>query len=318
MLMRLVPAVVLGYFAVVTGNAPQTNTPPLAAGMTKPALTEMDQALGFGLAREAPKFDAALDTPRRFVTTNGRVVSLPNGCRTVSRPFDVLIHFHGAPTAMEPAFERSDIDGVLVILNLGNGSGRYEQAFQFAGSFDDTLDRVSTVLQDLCPGASAKPKRIALSGWSAGYGAISRIIDRPKDAARVDAVLLADGLHSNFEPGPSYERRVSVDQLAPFSHWADEAVAGRKLFALTHSSIGTTYASTTETADFLLAQESLERKAATAPAPRPGMAPIYRADSADFHVLGFAGVNEQAHCDHLHAFGDLLLPYLKERWLLPQ
>src|SRR5688572_9080825 len=135
MLMRLVPTVVLGYFAVVTGNAPQTNTPPLAAGMTKPALTEMDQALGFGLAREAPKFDAALDTPRRFVTSNGRVVSLPNGCRTVSRPFDVLIHFHGAPTAMEPAFERSDIDGVLVILNLGNGSGRYEQAFQYAGSF---------------------------------------------------------------------------------------------------------------------------------------------------------------------------------------
>jgi hypothetical protein len=315
--MRLIPAVVLGYFAVVTGNAPQTNTPALVAGMTKPALTEIDHALGFGLAPEPPQFDAALDTPRRFVTSNGRVVSLPNGCRSVSRPFDLLIHFHGAPTAMEPAFERSNIDGVLAILNLGNGSGRYEQAFQYAGSFDDTLARVSTVLRDLCPGSSAQPKRIALSGWSAGYGAISRILDRPKDAARVDAVLLADGLHSNFEPGPSYERRVSVDQLAPFSNWADEAVAGRKLFALTHSSIGTTYASTTETADFLLAQESLERKAATTPPPRPGMAPIYRADGGDFHVMGFAGGNEQAHCDHLHAFGDLLLPYLKERWLLP-
>jgi len=318
MLMRLIPAVVIGYFAVVTGNAPQSNTAPLVAGMTKPALVEIDQALGFGLVPEPPKFDAALDTPQRFVTTNGRVVSLPNGCRTVSRPYDMLVHFHGAPTAMEPAFERSDIDGVLVILNLGNGSGRYEQPFQYAGSFDDMLDRATSVVHDLCPGSNSKPRRIALSAWSAGYGAISRILDRAKDAARVDAVLLADGLHANFDPGPTYERHVSVDQLAPFSNWADEAVAGKKLFAITHSSIGTTYASTTETADFLLAQESLERQAATAPAPRPGMMPIYRADSGDFHVMGFTGVNEQAHCDHLHAFGDLLLPYLKERWSLPR
>ena len=115
---------------------------------------------------------------------------------------------------------------------------------------------------------------------------------RPKMRTR-GAVLLRRR-HSELRPGPSYERRVSVDQLAPFSNWADEAVAGRKLFALTHSSIGTTYASTTETADFLLAQESLERKAATTPPPRPGMAPIYRADGGDFHVMGFAGVNEQA------------------------
>jgi hypothetical protein len=30
--------------------------------------------------------------------------------------------------------------------------------------------------------------------------------------------------------------------------------------------------------------------------------------------MAFDGANEQAHCDHLHAFGDTLLPYLKERW----
>jgi hypothetical protein len=44
------------------------------------------------------------------------------------------------------------------------------------------------------------------------------------------------------------------------------------------------------------------------------MKPSSRADAGNFHVMGFEGGNEQAHCDHLHAFGDTLLPYLKQRW----
>jgi hypothetical protein len=42
-----------------------------------------------------------------------------------------------------------------------------------------------------------------------------------------------------------------------------------------------------------------------------------RADAGGFHVLGYGGGNEEAHCDHLHAFGETLLPYLKERWSTP-
>ncbi len=163
-----------------------------------------------------------------------------------------------------------------------------------------------------------KPRRIALSGWSAGYGSVFRILDRPANVARIDAVLLADGLHAGFEPGNQYDRHVSFDQMAPFVAYADEAVAGRKLFAVTHSAIPTPYASTTETADYLLAQESLERSPSKEPAPRPRMLPRTRADSGDFHVMGFAGANEAAHCDHLHAFGETLLPYLKTRWSVPK
>jgi hypothetical protein len=64
----------------------------------------------------------------------------------------------------------------------------------------------------------------------------------------------------------------------------------------------------------LLAQENIDRVPAALPPPRPGMTPVSRGDSGGFHVMGFTGGNEQAHCDHLHAFGDTLLPYLKERW----
>jgi hypothetical protein len=315
--MRLVAAIVIGYLTAFTGGTNEPAAPPLSSGMTRPALAEMDQALGFGLAAKAPVFDPALDKPVRHVTSNGRVIALPNGCRTVSQPYDLVIHFHGAPTALEPAFERSEIDGALAILNLGIGSGKYDAEFQYGASFDHLLARLEVVIRDLCPTAVSAQRRIALSGWSAGYGAVFRILDRPKDAARIDAVLLADGLHAGFDPGDERDRRVSVPQMAPFVAFADEAVAGNKLFALTHSAIGTSYASTTETADFLLAQESLKRQTPDAKTFRPGMTLRSRADANGFHVLGFGGGNEAAHCDHLHAFGDTLLPYLKERWSVP-
>jgi len=90
---------------------------------------------------------------------------------------------------------------------------------------------------------------------SAGYGAILHIIDRAKDAARVDAVLLADGMHVGFEPVGF--RKVSAISMAPFTLFADEAIAGKKLFAITHSTIQTPYASTTETAEFLARHRGL-------------------------------------------------------------
>lgn len=312
--MRSIPALVLGYLTSFGGPAHEPPSAPLASGMTKPAIAEIDQALGFGLAPKASAFDPALDTPKRQVSVGSRVISLPNGCRTVSRPFDLVVHFHGAPTSLEPTFERSDIDAVLVILNLGIGSGKYDEAFRYGNSFDGLLERTKIALHDLCPNAVPTINRVALSAWSAGYGAVFRILDQPKAAARVDAVLLADGLHANFEPGGRWEHRIVVEQMAPFLTFADEAVAGKKLFAITHSAIETTYASTTQTSDFLLAQENIDRVPAALPPPRPGMTPVSRGDSGGFHVMGFTGGNEQAHCDHLHAFGDTLLPYLKERW----
>jgi len=312
--MRSIPALVLGYLTSVGGPSHEAPSAPLSSGMTKPAIAEIDQALGFGLAPKATTFDAALDTPKRLVTVGGRVISLPNGCRTVSHPFDLVVHFHGAPTALEPIFERSDIDAALVILNLGIGSGKYDEAFRYAGSFDGLLQRTTTALHDMCPTAVSTINRIALSSWSAGYGAVFRILDHERDANRVDAVLLADGLHASFEPGGVSEHHIEVEQIAPFLTYADEAVAGKKLFALTHSAISTPYASTTQTADFLLAQENVDRVPPNMSAPRPGMIPSSRGDSGNFHVMGFEGGNEQAHCDHLHAFGDTLLPYLKQRW----
>lgn len=314
--MRILAALVLGYYMVVgrvgaeAGTA-EVNAPRLPEGMTSAALTEVDRALGVSLALELKSDDA--DTPQRSVAP-GRVLFIPEGCRSVQEPYDLLIHFHGAPTAMEPAFEKSGIGGVLLLLNLGNGSGKYEEAFPIPRSFDDLLTRAAAVVENLCPNAAKTTRRIALSAWSAGYGSIWKIIDYQKNANRVDAVLLADGLHAGFDPAGKRQRLVNGDQMAAFTLFADRAVAGEKLMAITHSAITTPYASTTETAGFLLAEEDVPRVKLEEQGPRVNMMMRSRADRGGLHVMGFEGNDKSAHCDHLLGIGETLLPLLHERW----
>ena len=314
--MRILAALVLGYFFVVGKVGAGLGADPakpeaLHPGLTSAARSNLDEALSLSLTEPVAAFDATLDTPKRSVAPGSRVVAISAGCRAVSKPYDLLVHFHGAPAVMEAAFDHSGIDGALVIYNLGIGSGAYEDPYSFPNSYDHMLDSITVAVRELCPSAAA-PKRVALSGWSAGYGAILHIIDRAKDAARVDAVLLADGMHVGFEPVGF--RKVSAISMAPFTLFADEAIAGHKLMAITHSSIQTPYASTTETAEFLLDTEGLAVDRREVPGPRPSMTLTSRADREGFHMRGFAGDDKAAHCDHLFAFGDLLLTPLQERW----
>jgi hypothetical protein len=315
--MRILAALVLGYYLVVgrVGAEIGTGTAGVSAlptGMTTAARSELDRAVGASL-EDVPATTAA-DQPVRRVTHGGRVIFIPDGCASVQKPFDLVVHFHGAPTSLEPSFDKSGIGGVLAIVNLGIGSGAYEDAFQAPAAFNQFVSRVSEVVGEMCPGAATGIKRIALTGWSAGYGAVWRILDRQAGADRVDAVLLSDGMHVGFEPDKKRERVVNAAAMAPFTLYADRAVNGEKLFAITHSSIVTPYASTTETASFLLQQENVARIPQNTQGPRATMTLLNRADRGSFHVLGYAGNDKPDHCDQLHAMGETLFPYLRERW----
>jgi hypothetical protein len=309
--MRVLAAIALGYFFVVGKLGGGVPTEQLNAGLMEPARAELDRTLSVTM-EEPREFDPSLDTPKRRVAPGSRVISLLSGCRVAQKPYDVLIHFHGAPPVLEAAFEKSGIDGVLVIYNWGIGSGAYEDPFQAPGTFNQLMTSITNGVRELCPTAAA-PKRIGLSAWSAGYGAVWRILDRSADAAKIDSVLLSDGLHCGFI-GNERERQINPALLAPFELFADQAVQEKRLFAITHSSIQTPYASTTETSSYLLDAEDVPRIQVNMPGPRPDMELISRADKGSFHVRGFAGQDKPAHANQLYSFGDLLLPYLKERW----
>jgi len=196
-------------------------------------------------------------------------------------------------------------------VNLGVGSGAYEDRFQQDGSLCGFLDGIEKTVDHACKKQSGGIHRVALSAWSAGYGAIYRVLFHQKDSARVDSVLLADGLHAGYV---AYHQ-VSPLQMDGFAKFADLAAQGQKLFAISHSEVKPgRYASTEETADFLLAREGMTRTPTDERGPWHKQHLTSRADKQGMHVRGFSGGATDDHAQHLHGIGDNLWTILRDHW----
>ena len=151
--------------------------------------------------------------------------------------------------------------------------------------------------------------RVTLVGFSAGHGAIRAILREPRHFARVDAVLLLDGMHTSYVPeGTPVAAGGSLDphNLSAFVDFAQAAMRGEKHFVVSHSEIFPgTFASTTETADYLLHTLSLHRTPVLRWGPRD-MQQLSEAIAGRFELLGFAGNSAPDHIDQLHAMPELL------------
>lgn len=223
---------------------------------------------------------------------------------TKSRTFDLLLHFHGAAFVTEYAAGKYRGNLIGATLSVGSGSKIYNDAFQdttkFLSLIDSILAGVKTRLAH-----PVKLRRVILSGFSAGYGAIRRIISTEANYARVNAVLLLDGFHASYIP----ERKVlaeggKVDStgLLPYTRLASDALSkkSRKQFLITHSEIFPgTFVSTTEATDFLLQSLSIKRVPVLQWGPL-GMQKLSYGRKNHFEVLGFAGNTARDHVDHLH------------------
>jgi hypothetical protein len=224
--------------------------------------------------------------------------------------FDMAVHFHGhegARKAWVPVMNGP----VLVGISLGIGSGAYESAFRDEKAFPNLIESVETGVAEHAGRKSARARRIALTAWSAGYGAVRAILSQPGSRERIDSVILLDGLHCDYAGG-GLERK----SLEPFVRFAREAAKGRRLMVVSHSSIVPPgYASTTETANYLIGALGGKPRPARARASDPfGLALTSRFDQRDFHVRGYAGKAEPDHCAHLGLLGDVLKVHLVPRW----
>jgi hypothetical protein len=150
---------------------------------------------------------------------------------------------------------------------------------------------------------------VVLTGWSAGHGAIRAILREPRHVARVQAVLLMDGLHTSYVPeGQPLANGGVLDStnLTALTHFARAAVAKQKRMLITHSEIFPgTYASTTETADWMLASLAVGRRPVLQWGAR-GMQQLSEARQGHFTLLGYAGNSAPDHVDQLHAMPELL------------
>jgi hypothetical protein len=214
----------------------------------------------------------------------------------------LFVHFHGAEWVPETAAAR---DGyAMIAVQAGSGSGVYAKQFARGELF-------GRIVREASQKSGLAFDSITLTAWSAGHGAIREILANPEFYARVGSVLLIDGFHTGYaggKPGPG-ESSLEPDHMEVFLKFARDAVAGRKRMLVTHSEIFPgTFASTTETADWLVAQLRLKRKALLRWGPMKTQQ-LSEVKRGRFLLAGFAGNSAPDHVDELHGLAEFL------RWL---
>jgi hypothetical protein len=281
----------------------------------------------------APPADTELERDARGMRDGrsqcaGGTLLVPPEFSSSDGKFDLVIHFHGASDLVKQSIEAAKVNAVLCVFNLGLGSGVYDDYFAYRPRFSQVIELAEASMgkRNL---RDPKVRRVALSAFSAGVGAVDRILDRPSAMNEIDSLVLLDGVHASYDD----KHRLDMRRIEPIVGFLRAASRGEKLAFVTHSEIPTlSYASTQETADALLELMGMRRTAGgDAPAmpdivalgpPRlrkelPTLEPTSHAQKGLLYVRGYAGTKAEHHRSHLHQMATTALPLLAERWRTP-
>jgi hypothetical protein len=220
----------------------------------------------------------------------------------------LLVHVFSAAYVPMHAVAAARDRYVLAVINLGGSSTAYERALSDTAAWNKLIHHVRDETVARTRGR-VRVSRVVVSAFSAGYGGVRALLSDERIAATIAGVLLLDGLHTSYIP----ERTVLSDsgaldtlKLVPFLRYARRAVAGEVQFVVTHSEIFPgTFASTTETADWIIAALGLARTPVLKWGPG-GMQQISEVRRGGLEILGFAGNTGPDHSDHLHGLGGFL------------
>jgi hypothetical protein len=262
---------------------------------------------------EVAKRTTTIVTGALYHTTRGPLtLSVPPELALTAGSVDLVIHFHGTPKCQETNLRESGLKAIVVSVNEGVGSAAYLR-YRQPGMLDRLVAFAEKELaaSGRTEGAHVKVGRIAISSWSAGGAATQAVLTR--DAERVDAVLVADGIFSTY----SDRQRHQVDPrpLSAVVEYARRAQTGERLFVLTHTDIiPTEYPNVEECTGLLLSSLGLEKGAptSTTATPSPGVA-LYGVTHGGLRITGFAGKRTADHAAQLYALDDAY-GQLRARW----
>jgi len=306
-------------------------TASAAASVDAPAEISTSPAASSGEpAHEAPPPEAGGKRHWGYTKFPGGVLMVPWSYTADDGTYDLLIHFHGQPRIVRESVERANLNALVAVVNLGEGSVRYKRPYRWRALYLELLHQI-----DLAASRRGiwhpRRHRIAVSAWSAGYGAVEKILRVSRGDDRPDAVLLLDGLHARYleeQPG-----ELDPASLTSFLTAAREAAHNERLFAITHSDYDPGgYVGAKEAADYLF--RSVEGEAAVVEAGQRDLDPVWLPSSfavvkkrlhrpmhrrrdrrtGDFRVQSFDGAGWANHRQHLLQMAATVLPELRERW----
>ncbi|MBC8090133.1 MAG: hypothetical protein H7Z40_22985 [Phycisphaerae bacterium] len=239
-------------------------------------------------------------------------VFVPSSVRA-NRELNVVIYFHG--DAFLPSYAAQEIKGnhIAVAMTLGAGSGVYDRTYSTPSAFDSLLSVIRRTAE-LVLRRTPTLGKVTLVGFSAGHGAVRAILRDSAHFERVHAVLLLDGMHTSYIPEGTVLAtggKIDSTNLLSLTTFARAAVRGEKRFLITHSEIFPgTFASTTETADYVIAALGLRRTPVLRRGPG-GMQQLSAVKQGRFEIMGFAGNTAPDHIDHAQGIPAFLRQLLK-------
>ncbi len=247
--------------------------------------------------------------------------------------YDLVLHFHGNVNIVLESLEHAGVNAVLAVVNWGLSSAPYRREYQVPDNFEKLLAQIEKGVKArgvLTP----KLRRLALTSWSAGFGAVESILEHRKSPAPgadpLDAIIAIDGVHAAFLDGDP--KRLRARTLLAWVQAATAAARGGVMLSMTHSQIvPPTFASARRSQEFVidqltdtpLAPPVLRRpehlalesaKIAVAQGKAKVMVPTMDLRLGNLRVQGFEGITKEHHIAHLTQMAAVVLPDLVKRW----
>jgi hypothetical protein len=246
--------------------------------------------------------------------STGQMVAPQRGGIRKSGGFDLIVHFHGhEPIRKE--FVKTGRGVVLVGIDLGIGSGAYSSTFSDPSRFVKLIKSVEEKMKKRTGNSKAHVQHLALSSWSAGYGALQEILLQPA-GKKVEALIMLDSLHTGYKEGTT--NQLKTQQIEQFVAFAKRASRKQRFMFMSHSSIiPPGYASTTEVAHYMVGELHGKMKKASRQDVL-GLDMINRYDRGNFHVRGYTGNDKPDHCAHIGLMKDVLAVHIVPKWRTPK
>lgn len=278
-----------------------------------------------------------LVTYEGHVPIEGGVLHLPKTFEPSGGDYDLIVHFHGDVAIVKESVEHAGLNAALAIINVGIRSGPYRKAYQAAGAYEALLEQVRIGLRRKGV-REPKLRRLALTSWSAGYGAIESILEHriSPDANEdpLDAIVSLDGVHAGFRDGDA--ERINERSIMAYIQAAKAATEGQLMVSLTHSDIDPgAYAGTRRSQLYLLDKLGIHAtkqpmlplpehlslvaaRGAVSSGKEKKMVPTSDTRVGMLRVQGFEGNTREDHAAHLTQMAAVALPDLAARWSKPR
>lgn len=238
---------------------------------------------------------------------------IPRGYAPRENQVDLLVHFHGAAPLVRHAAADARRQWIVATVEYRGFSSVYRKPFaEDRDRFGQLLEEAMEAARDAgAIPATARIGRLAVSSFSAGFGAVREILKTPKYFDQIDGIVLVDSLYAGYVGDGTdtvEEGNVHPGLMKDFVRFAEGSAAGEKSMIVTHTEVPTEgYANTRETADYLLQQLGLSARRVDRALPPPNSAGTEtrrlqlsrEAERQGFKLYGTAGNDAAEHVSHL-------------------